>query len=53
MKVSSIVFTRHPRMAVGIITDMDHAGLIRVSRKEFGAHGIWMRESDVLDIIVK
>ncbi len=52
MKISSIVHTRHPRMAVGIITDMDHAGLIRVSRKETDAPGVWMRESDVLAVIV-
>lgn len=51
MKIGSIVLTRHQRMSVGIITDMDHEGLIRVSRKEADAPGLWMRESDVLDVI--
>lgn len=53
MRISSIVVTRHPRVPVGIITDMDHNGLIRVSRKQTGAPGFWMRESDVLDIVAK
>lgn len=49
MKISSIVQTRHPRMAVGIITDRDHAGLIRVATN--ATNGIWMRETDVLAVI--
>jgi hypothetical protein len=51
MKISSIVHTRHPHMSVGIITDMDHDGLIRVSRKATDAPGVWMREKDVLDVV--